>query len=58
MDMLATRQAFVDTYVIYDGRLLSVELWTGLIENWARPRLMTAEERADLLSTVFAASGW
>jgi poly-gamma-glutamate synthesis protein (capsule biosynthesis protein) len=58
MDMLATRQSFVDTYVIYDGRLLSVELWTGLIENWARPRLMTAEERADLLNTVFAASGW
>ena len=58
MDMLATRQTFVDTYVIYDGRLLSVELWTGLIENWARPRLMTPEERADLLQTVFAASGW
>ena len=58
MDMLATRQSFVDTYVIYDGRLLSVELWTGLIENWARPRLMTPEERADLLQTVFIASGW
>ena len=58
MDMLATRQSFVDTYVIYDGRLLSVELWTGLIENWARPRLMTPEERADLLQTVFTASGW
>lgn len=58
MDMLATRQTFVDTYVVYDGRLISVELWTGLIENWARPRLMTAEERADLLQTVFAASGW
>lgn len=58
MDMLATRQSFVDTYTIYDGRLLSVELWTGLIENWARPRLMTPEERTDLLRTVFATSGW
>ena len=58
MDMLATRQSFVDTYVVYDGRLIAVELWTGLIEDWARPRLMTAEERADLLQTVFAASGW
>ena len=58
MDMLATRQSFVDTYVIYDGRLISVELWTGLIEDWARPRLMTPAERADLLQTVFAASGW
>jgi hypothetical protein len=24
----------------------------------ARPRLMTADERADLLSTVFAVSDW
>lgn len=58
MDMMGTRQMFVDTYTIYDGRILGVDLWTGLIENWARPRLMTAEERADLLRTVFQASGW
>lgn len=58
MDMMGTRQTFVDTYVIYDGRLISVDLWTGLIESWARPRLMTAAERADLLETVFQASGW
>lgn len=58
MDMMGTRQTFVDTYHIYDGRLLSVELWTGLIENWARPRLMTTEERADLLRATFEASGW
>ena len=58
MDMMGTRQTFVPTYIIYDGRLMSVELWTGLIENWARPRVMTAEERADLLQTVFTAGGW
>lgn len=58
MDMMGTRQTFVDTYTIYDGRLLNVELWTGLIENWARPRLMTPDERRDLLETVFQASGW
>lgn len=58
MDMLGTRQSFVDIYTIYDGRLLSVELWTGLIENFARPRLMTPDERAALLQSVFAASGW
>ena len=58
MDMMGTRQTFVDTYVIYDGRILGVELWTGLIEKWARPRLMTDEERIDLLQTVFQASGW
>jgi hypothetical protein len=58
MDQLGTRQSFVDLYTIYDGRLLNVSLWTGLIENYARPRLMTPEERADLLQTVFQASGW
>jgi poly-gamma-glutamate synthesis protein (capsule biosynthesis protein) len=58
MDMAGTRQTFVDTYVIYENRLLSVELWTGLIENYARPRLMTPDERAQLLQVVFQASGW
>ena len=58
MDMMGTRQTFVDTYVVYDNRLIGVELWTGLIESWARPRLLTPEERADLLQTVFQASDW
>jgi poly-gamma-glutamate synthesis protein (capsule biosynthesis protein) len=58
MDMMGTRQTFVATYVIYEGRLISVELWTGLIENWARPRIMTPEERAEFLQTIFQASGW
>lgn len=58
MDMLGTRQSFVDIYTVYDGRLLSVDLWTGLIENWSRPRPMTAAEREQLLRAVFQASGW
>lgn len=58
MDSLGTRQSFVDTYVVYDGRLLNVELWTGLIENYARPRVMTPDERAQALTAVFQASGW
>jgi hypothetical protein len=58
MDMLGTRQAFVATYVVLNGRLLSVELWTGLIENYARPRSMTADERAAALRAVFQASDW
>lgn len=56
MQMLGTRQAFVDEYTFYDGKLLSVELWTGLIENYARPRLMSAFERQQLLQTVFNVS--
>lgn len=58
MDQLGTRQAFVDTYVFYDGRLISVELWTGLIENYARPREMTPDERIQALTAVFQASNW
>jgi poly-gamma-glutamate synthesis protein (capsule biosynthesis protein) len=58
MNRLGTRQTFIDTYFIYEGRLLSVTLWTGLIENYARPRPMTAGERAGALTAVFQASGW
>lgn len=58
MDRLGTRQTFVDRHVIYGGKHISTELWTGLIENWARPRPMTADERASLLQAVFSASDW
>ncbi len=58
MDQLGTRQTFIDVYHVYAGRIISVELWTGLIENFARPRPMTAAERADLLRAAFQGSGW
>ncbi|MCB8943423.1 MAG: CapA family protein [Ardenticatenaceae bacterium] len=58
MDMMGTRQTFVDEYVVYDGRLLNVALWTGLIESWCCPREMTVEEREGVLTAVFQASGW
>ena len=56
MEMIGTRESFVDSYLVYDGRLLSVELWTGLIENYARPRLMSPAERAATLGRVFVGS--
>jgi hypothetical protein len=58
MDQLGTRQTFVDRYYFYNGRLLSVNLWTGLIESYAKPRLMTPQEREQALIAVFQASGW
>lgn len=58
MDQLGTRQSFVDTYIIYDGRLISVTLFTGLIENYARPRVMTPDERREALTSVFDAGVW
>ncbi|MBE2222916.1 MAG: CapA family protein [Anaerolineae bacterium] len=56
MFSLGTRQMFVDTYVVYNGRLLSTDLWTGMIEDYARPRKMTEEERVQLLQSVFDGS--
>jgi hypothetical protein len=58
MWLLGTRQTFIDTYVVYNGRLLSIDLWTGLTEDYARQRLMTPEERRDLLQAVFETSDW
>jgi hypothetical protein len=58
MQMPGTRQSFIDTYAIYQGKLISVRLFTGLIENYCCPRAMGADERAQLLETVFRASGW
>lgn len=58
MDRTENRQMFIDQHVIYAGRHISTVLYTGLNEDWARPRTMTPEERAEFLATVFGASGW
>jgi poly-gamma-glutamate synthesis protein (capsule biosynthesis protein) len=58
MQEIGTRQMFADKLIIYDGRVISVVLYTGLIEDFCCPRPMTAPERADCLNTIFAASGW
>lgn len=58
MDRLGTRQTLVDTYTVYDGRLLNVSIWTGIIENYAYPRLASPAEREQTLRTLFQASGW
>ena len=55
---IGTRQAFIDQHVFYDGRHISTELLTIMFIDYARPRPMTAGERADLLGAVFQASGW
>jgi Bacterial capsule synthesis protein PGA_cap len=53
-----TRQEFIDRHVFYDGRYISTELLSAELEDYARPRPMTPEERAAFLSKYFAASGW
>jgi poly-gamma-glutamate capsule biosynthesis protein CapA/YwtB (metallophosphatase superfamily) len=52
------RREFLDRYVIYDGKLISVELITAMLEDYARPRLMTEQERAGFLQEYFYYSGW
>ena len=52
------RREFLDRYVIYDGRLISVELITAMLEDYSRPRLMTGPERAGFLQEYFYYSGW
>jgi len=55
---LETRQEFIDRHTFYDGRHISTELLTAILEDYARPRPMTSEEREALLKAAFAASGW
>ena len=51
--MPGTREAFIDRLVFYNGRLISVELLTTMLEDYARPRPMTFDERETLLSRIF-----
>ncbi len=53
-----TRQGFIDLHVFYDGQHISTELVTIYFIDYARPRLMTPQERDNLLNAVFSASGW
>jgi poly-gamma-glutamate synthesis protein (capsule biosynthesis protein) len=52
------RRVFLDRYVIYNGKLISVEPIPAMVEDYARPRLMTDQERAGFLQEYFFYSGW
>jgi len=58
MQRLEYRQEFLDRHVFYDGRHISTELLTAMLEDSARPRPMTDEERRVLLTSIFAVSEW
>ncbi len=55
MQSLSLRELFIDWHAIYEGRHISTALFTGILEDFARPRPMTADERRDFLSRIFAA---
>ena len=56
MQMTETRQEFIDRLVFYNGKLVSVELLTAMLEEYARPRPMTLQERSVFLSRIFSAA--
>jgi len=48
---------FMDELFIYEGRLLTVNLFTGVIDDNARPRPMTADEQQNFLGFMFNTQG-
>ncbi len=44
------RPEFIDRHVFYDGRYISTELLTAILEDYAKPRPMTADERAKIIN--------
>jgi hypothetical protein len=53
-----TRKEFIDRHVFYDGRYIGTELLTALLEDYSKPRPMTAEEREEMLRAAFDYSPW
>ena len=47
------RRFFLDTLYIYAGRLLTVEVFPGIIDERARPRLLTGDDRFNFLHFMF-----
>lgn len=53
-----TRLETLDLHVFYNGRHIATEILTAMLEDSARPRPMTVEERTILLENLFNASDW
>ena len=53
-----SRPEFIDRHTFYNGNLISTELLTAMLEDYARPRPMTPDERKAFLEVMFQASNW
>lgn len=51
-----TRTELYARHTIYQGHVLSTEILTGVLEDFAQPRWATPAERADLLTNIFTAA--
>jgi hypothetical protein len=56
--VIGTRREFIDRHIFYNGKYISTELITTMLEDYAQPRLMTPEERNAFLQEYFTYSGW
>lgn len=52
-DFWGNSRFWMDTLFIYEGELVTVDLFTGIIDDQARPRSMTAEEQKNWLEFMF-----
>ncbi len=48
---------FMDELYIYNGHLLNVDLFTGIIDDLARPRPMTTDEQTNFFAFMFNTQG-
>ncbi len=55
---IKTRWEIIQRHTFYDGKLLSTELLTAMLYDYAQPRPMTEMERQVFLEELFTASGW
>jgi poly-gamma-glutamate capsule biosynthesis protein CapA/YwtB (metallophosphatase superfamily) len=55
---IGTHQSFVDRHTFYKGKYLGVDLRTAFIEDYSQPVPMKPADRANLLRTLFAATGY
>ena len=51
-----TRTELYARHTIYQGQVISTEILTGILEDFAQPRWATPAERADLLESIFDAA--
>jgi hypothetical protein len=56
--IIETRWEVIQRHTFYDGKYLSTELLTAMLEDYAQPRPMTETERGVFLESLFEASGW
>jgi len=51
-----TRTELYARHTVYGGRLVSTEILTGVLEDFAQPRWATPEERVGILESIFDAT--